>query len=612
MSKENKKVEFPLLVYDGDCTFCRAWVDYWKSLTGDRVAYAPFQEVAEQFPTIPLKEFKNSVQLITPKGKIYSGAHGVFRTLALGKAVKWLLFMYLRVPGFAFFSELFYRIIARHRGLAYFLTKVFWGKQLIRPSYILVRWLFFRLFGVVYLTAFISLFLQLSGLVGSNGILPASNFLEVLIDNLGPKAFWFFPTVAWLNVSDLFLHLVALVGAVLSLLLIFGITRTRLLAALWFLYLSLFTVGQVFLSFQWDILLLEVGFLAILLTLSQNVIWLFRWLLFKFILMSGAVKLLSGDIIWRNFTALNFHYQTQPLPTPFAWYMHQLPEWFQKFSVGFTFFVELGIVFLIFAPRRLRLVAAFFIAGSQVLILLTGNYTFFNFLTIILCVFLLDDAFLSRISPKKFAERIVKRFSPRIIPGPGQVALATIAFVLVFFSILQMTLMFSGSLPSSAQGMLRIMQPFHIVNTYGLFAVMTTSRPELIIEGSNDGEHWQEYEFKYKPGDLRKPPGFVAPHQPRLDWQMWFAALHAQRALESGIEEGRYNLWFVNFMVRLLQDSPQVLKLLAKNPFPESPPRYVRALLYEYQFTDFDTKKREGTWWKRELKEIYLPSLSLQ
>ena len=496
--------------------------------------------------------------------------------------------------------------------VTHFLTRVFWGKRLHRPSYILVRWLFFRLLGVVYLSAFISLFFQLSGLVGSNGILPASNFLEALMNNLGAKAFWFFPTVAWLNVTNIFLHGIALLGAVLSLFLIFGMTRTRLLAALWFLYLSLFTIGQVFLSFQWDILLLEVGFLAVLLTLSLNVIWLFRWLLFKFILMSGAVKLLSGDIVWRNFTALNFYYQTQPLPTSFAWYMHQLPEWFQKLSVGFTFFVELGIVFLIFAPRRLRFIAAFFIILLQIVIALTGNYTFFNFLTIILCVFLLDDTFLSRISPKKFAERIVKRFSPRIIPGPGQFALATIAFALVFLSILQMNLMFFGSLPSPAQGMLRIMQPFHIVNTYGLFAVMTTSRPELIIEGSNDGEYWQEYEFKYKPGNLKKQPGFVAPHQPRLDWQMWFAALYAQRALESGSEEGKYNLWFINFMSRLLQGSPQVLDLLAKNPFPESPPRYVRALLYEYQFTDFDTRRREGTWWKRELKEVYLPPLSLQ
>ena len=408
-----------------------------------------------------------------------------------------------------------------------------------------------------------------------------------------------------------FLHILTLGGFALSLFIIARKASPRILALLWFLYLSLLTIGQVFLSFQWDILLLEIGFLAIFLSFTPKIIWLFRFLLFKLVFLSGAVKLLSQDITWKNLTALNFHYQTQPLPTPLAWYMHQLPEWFQRFSVGFTFFVELGIVFLIFAPRRLRLFGAFFLFILQILILLTGNYTFFNLLTLMLILFLLDDAFLSRFSPKKLKETIQKTPLIQNITKPGKIILTLLFAFLVLLGVLNMSSVFFGALPQPLKGIVNAARPFHISNTYGLFAIMTITRPEIIIEGSNDEKNWIEYKFKYKPGDLSQPPYFVAPYQPRLDWQMWFAALHAQRALENNVERGKYNLWFINFTARLLEGSPQVLKLLDKNPFPEDPPIYIRALLYEYEFTDFNEKGETGNWWKRELKEVYLPSVSL-
>jgi len=611
MEKRADKGSLPVLVYDGECGFCKIWVGYWKKLTGKKISYAPLQEVASEFSEIPREHFQKSIHLITPKGVVYKGAHAVFRALYMGGAGKWLLFMYLKFPGFAFAAEGFYSLIAGNRSFSLLLTRLFWGKELIPASYAMAQWLFFKALGAVYVIAFLSLFFQISGLMGSNGILPAANFLPTLLENLGPKAFWLFPTVAWLNVSDFFLHILTLGGIILSLLVIAGKASPRILAFLWFLYLSLFVVGQVFLSFQWDILLLEVGFLAIFLPFAPRMIWLFRLLLFKLIFLSGAVKLLSQDITWKNLTALNFHYQTQPLPTPLAWYMHQLPEWFQRFSVGFTFFVELGIVFLIFAPRRLRLFGAFFLFTLQILILLTGNYTFFNLLTLVLILFLLDDAFLNRFFPQRLRDRIFHALSSVKRQVSARPVVTLLAVFLVFLTVLNMSFVFFGALPKPLQGIVNFTRPFHISNTYGLFAVMTTTRPEIIIEGSNDQENWMEYEFKYKPGDLNQPPRFVAPHQPRLDWQMWFAALHAKRALEMGVEQGKYNLWFVNFAVRLLQGSPEVLKLLAKNPFPKDPPTHVRALLYEYEFTDFRERKKTGNWWKRKLKEVYLPSISL-
>ena len=491
------------------------------------------------------------------------------------------------------------------------ITRLFFKKERISASFAIAQWLFFKTLGIVYGIAFLSLFFQISGLIGRNGILPISNLLPTLLENLGPKVFLLFPTIAWLNTSDLFLHILTLGGFALSFFVIARKASPRILALLWFLYLSLLTIGQVFLSFQWDILLLEIGFLAIFLPFTPKIIWLFRFLLFKLIFLSGAVKLLSQDITWKNLTALNFHYQTQPLPTPLAWYMHQLPEWFQRFSVGFTFFVELGIVFLIFAPRRLRLFGAFFLFILQILILLTGNYTFFNLLTLMLILFLLDDAFLSRFSPKKLKERIQKTPLIQNITKSGKITLTLLFAFLVLLGVLNMSSVFFGALPKPLKGIVNAVRPFHISNTYGLFAIMTTTRPEIIIEGSNDAKNWIEYKFKYKPGDLSQPPYFVAPYQPRLDWQMWFAALHAQRALENKVERGKYNLWFINFTARLLEGSPQVLKLLDKNPFPEDPPIYIRALLYEYEFTDFNEKGETGNWWKRELKEVYLPSVSL-
>ncbi|HEX3745616.1 MAG TPA: lipase maturation factor family protein [Bryobacteraceae bacterium] len=420
--------------------------------------------------------------------------------------------------------------------------------------------------------------IQEQGLVGVHGILPFGEFLKAVKDALHAAAYWNVPTLLWLLPNETAMKALCLTGCLWAAIAVFGRWQRAAMAICLVVWLSLCGVGQDFYSFQWDYLLCEVGFLALFANAVRVRIWLFRWLLFRLMFFSGMVKLLSGDIAWRNLTALTYHYYTQPLPTPLAWYLSQLPAWCQKISTGFVFFAELVVPFLCFAPRRLRHIAAWLTLALQVLILLTGNYTFFNYLTIFLCMWLF-------IEPDEHA-----RASRAVTLG-----LAILIGALSGLTCLQL---FSLPLPPGGQTALRMADSFRIVNSYGLFAVMTTSRQEIIVEGSNDGENWQAYEFPYKPGDVYRHPPIVAPYQPRLDWQMWFAALGSYRD----------NRWFVDFVMRLLEGDPAVLNLLSYNPFPKSPPKYVRALTYIYTFTHFGNR----AWWSREPAGTYLPAVSLR
>jgi lipase maturation factor 1 len=390
--------------------------------------------------------------------------------------------------------------------------------------------------------------------------------------------------------------LMCFAGAITAIVIIIGVARRAALIIAFVLYLSFVSIGQAFFSFQWDFLLLEAGFLGIFLLPVFPRVWLLRWLLFRLMFLSGTAKLLSGDPAWRKLTALQFHYQTQPLPTAFAWYFHHLPPDFQKASAVFMFFVELVVPFLLFAPRRVRFFAGAMTLTLQAIIFLTGNYTFFNLLAVALCLSLCDDALLRRFTR-------LKPIARRTTPGDFQRAVTAALFSFILLaSCFQLMETFSLRIPAPAASALSWIAPFGIVNTYGLFAVMTTSRPEIIVEGSNDAQTWLEYGFKYKPGHLKRAPVWVQPHQPRLDWQMWFAAL--------GSYQGQP--WFVNFMVRLLEGSPEVLALMATNPFPSSPPQYVRARLYDYKFTSFAERRSTGNWWRRELRGEYFPVVSLK
>jgi hypothetical protein len=315
--------------------------------------------------------------------------------------------------------------------------------------------------------------------------------------------------------------------------------------------------------------------------------------------MSGAVKLLSEDPNWRNLSALSYHFLTQPLPTPLAWYAAQLPAELLKFGTGATFFVELVLPFLIFCPRRLRFISAFGILLLQSCILITGNYNWFNLQTMLLCLPLFDDAAMRKVLPGHLV-RLVQSSAGNTTPRRAAIVVNAVALLIVFCSLVQMDERFGGRPPDAALAVDNVIDPLRIVSTYGLFAVMTTKRNEIVIEGSNDGREWREYEFRYKPGDVARRPRWNIPHQPRLDWQMWFAAL----------DDPRYVPWFSHFAERLLENESAVTALLEKNPFPGKPPVYLRAQFYDYTYADSE-EKAQGRWWNRRLLGPYFPPVHL-
>jgi lipase maturation factor 1 len=476
------------------------------------------------------------------------------------------------------------------------------------------RWIFLRVLGLIYLSAFVSLWVQLDGLVGSSGILPAERLMELARAQLGGRPH-LLPTLLWFGASDTFLHVLTGAGTALAVLLTIGIAPVPVLTALWALYLSLSLGGQTFFSFQWDTLLLEAGFLAIWLApltvspraerhapVRRPALWLLWWLLFRLMFESAVVKLSSGDPAWADLAALRYHFETQPLPTWIGWYAHQLPAAVLWLSTAGVFVIEGLVPFLIFGGNRLRRVACGALVALQVVILATGNYCFFNLLAIALCVLLLDDA----TWPARLRRWVTAagsqaaRRKPRSWPS-GVLIPVTVA---LFIASLAPTAGVLGlGLPASDAlfAAYRWLQPFRTINSYGLFAVMTTERPEIIVEGTLDGNNWQPYEFRYKPGDLRRAPGFVAPHQPRLDWQMWFAAL-------GSVDQ---NPWFLHFLQALLRGSAAVEGLLGTNPFPDKPPLAVRAIEYDYHFTSPESRAATGDWWTRENRREYCPAVRL-
>ena len=543
-------------------------------------------------------------------------------------------------------------------------------------TYYISRWLFLRGMGLVYLIAILSLWSQIHGLVGSKGILPADDYLDAIEQQLEGGAFWRLPTVCWwLGAGDETLTVLCSFGTVLALLLIVGVATMPVLVALWIIYLSLSQIGQVFLSFQWDTLLLESGFFAIFLaplTLRPGLArdsrpsalarWMLWWLLFKLMFLSGITKLLSGDSTWRDLTALNFHYYTQPIPNWISWFAHLLPEWFDKASVVLMYFVEVIVPFGIIGPRRVRHIACLLMILFQLSIEITGNYGFFNLLSIVLCLPLLDDLILWRLCPSRWratlrldsyafpdrsgvevalasggreeqlsdaSERGNSDVAARLILRTAQPtrfesavasvyrlpwrrarrwSLAIVAAVLLTASVMSFLreMVRTGreeKLSASVVALLNVsddwlltwgepylLEPlgaWRTINGYGLFRVMTTTRPEIILEGTHDGIEWIEYEFRWKPGDVSRRPAIVAPHQPRLDWQMWFAALHPQGSLH----------WLTATVKRLLEGSPEVIALLEDNSLTKRPPKLIRLAIYEYEFSPPGSDGRD--WWVR-------------
>jgi lipase maturation factor 1 len=535
----------------------------------------------------------------------------------------------------------------------------------------LSTWLFRRLLGVVLVIAFVSLGLQLPGLVGSRGLVPVADQLRFFGERLGDRAVWTMPSILWAAPGDGMLAFTWIAGALSAALFAAGVVPLVTLPLAWLFYLSLVHVGGPFTRFQWDALLLETALAGLFVAparlfdridpahepprLGRFVLY---WLCFRLMFASGWVKLASGDATWRNLEALTFHYWTQPLPSPLSWYAHWLPHWMHVASCAVMFVIEIGAPFGIFLGRYGRRAAAIALIGLQLLIALTGNYGFFNLLSAAICVPLLDDAFLLRLVPRRWRARLEagppaplekkKRDRLAIRAAAADVALAVAAWTLlspaehvfrwllivaaigwgVFgllrewasarrlrarevlarsrdgFAILAMLLatvpfvagLTTTELPDAAAELLVEIDGLDSFNAYGLFRSMTTERPEIVLEGSRDGVAWIPYELPYKPGAVDRTPRWVPPgHMPRLDWQLWFAAL------------GQRSPWVRTLAERLLDGEPRVLALFAANPFPDAPPRYVRAWLYFYRFATPDERAATGDVWRRSGQRVYLP-----
>ncbi len=497
-----------------------------------------------------------------------------------------------------------------------------------------LRRLFFAGLGLVFVCAFGSLLVQVDGLIGSRGILPVRECLRAQLASVegGPFEHAFahgLPTFSWLEPSDAMLRAQCGAGVALGALLVLGVAPLFLTPCCWLLYLSLVNVGELFLSYQWDALLLEVALLACFFAPAglrpwrdraappapptRAALWALRLLLFRFMFSSGAVKLLSGDPTWADQSALTYHYFTQPLPTIVGWFVHQLPRGFHVWSCRAMFFVELVLPFGLFAGRIGRRLFAVATAALMVAIGVTGNYGFFEPLTVVLCLPTLADD--PRFEP--FAAPESARASLRFgLRSAGSLAATTLALVGMLLTAHRFSharfgpewlrvreRVVSDALDRSEvwQTTRTALEPWASVNTYGLFAVMTTARPSLDVQGSDDQIEWRSYGFRFKEGDLAAPPRWCAPHMPRLDWQLWFAAL--DRAAPD---------WLERFALRLLQGEPSVTALLGSNPFPDAPPRFVRIVRWEYEFTTREERRATGHWWKRRETGLLLPPTSLR
>lgn len=463
-------------------------------------------------------------------------------------------------------------------------------------AYTIIASLFPRFLGLIYFFAFGALLFQIKGLIGEQGILPVKNYLSVVRQYYSNHKYFYTPTVFWLNNSDKMILGVTWIGVLLSIGLMVGFMPSLILGLLYVFYLSIVTGGQDFLSFGWEGFLLEITAHAFLLSWSivpNPVVWFsLNLLLFRFYFFAGVVKLQSKDSNWRDLNALSFHYQTQPLPNTTAWFMHKLPIKFQRFSCAFMFFVELIVPFGIFLSEDIRLGVFAALVSLQLFIWLTGNFSYLNHLTVVLCLILINNSafiyLLDAFPPAGVSDLF---WIDKLQTGLG--------LILCALQMARGWQQLRSRNPQIAK-LLQLFAPFHLANRYGIFAVMTTKRYEIVIEGSMDDVEWKEYSFKYKPSELSRRPKWISPYQPRIDWQAWFLPF-------SDFES---EPWFKSFLIHLLKGTPSVLKLIRTNPFPDTPPKYIRVLLYDYTFSTFKERSATGNWWHRKFVGAYTPVLT--
>jgi lipase maturation factor 1 len=490
-------------------------------------------------------------------------------------------------------------------------------------THLLARWFFLRALGMIFFSAFYSLIFQIKGMIGPRGILPAAAFLGgVANDHPGLQCLWFAPTLLWFGAGNHALMLITWLGLLASVAVVFNLWPRMSLTVCMVCFLSFVAAAQDFSGFQSDGMLLEAGFISLFFAPpglrpglgathapSRFSLFLLRWEWFRIYFESGVVKLTSGDYSWRHLTAMDDYYQNGPLPTWIGWYVQQLPHRFHAATAFMTLAAELGLVWMLFLPRRFRIICLLIVTPFQIGIILTANYTFLNYLVLLLGFLLLDDGFARALLPqrwKNWGTSVPTEASEAKPASSGAVWLRPVwrgvGAIYLSWVLYATTALLFAMLPHAPQlplGPARALEPFRIANQYGLFANMTHERYEIEFQGSTDGQNWGPYPFRYKPQDVHKAPGIYAPYQPRFEWDLWFASLGHWRNYP----------WVVQTEERLLLNEPDVLSLFAGNPFAAAPPKKVRAVIWQYWFTDRATKRKEGTWWRRELLGVYAPAL---
>ncbi len=480
-----------------------------------------------------------------------------------------------------------------------------------KPSYWLTRFLILRLLGVVYAVAFLVVINEIVPLIGSDGLLPVSIYLKQVRNALGSTGSGFLrlPSLFWFVHSDTALLTTAWIGFILSCVVVAGYANVPLLAILWFLYMSFVHVGQEWYGYGWEIQLTETGFLAIFLCPLLDmrpfpkheppfpIIVLFRWLIFRMMLGSGLIKI-RGDEIWRNGTALYYHFETQPIPGPLSRWFHFLPRVILKMGVWFNFLAELIAPWFVFWPRIARHIAGLIIVLFQITLILSGNLSFLNWLTIIPALACFDDGFWRRVLPN-FLVRKADLAALHARPPGSMLTTAWVVTVIVALLSIQPAV----NMLSPTQIMNTSYDPLDLVNTYGAFGTVDHERMNVVFEGtldSNAGESakWKPYIYKGLPVLLDQGPPQIAPYQLHLDWQMWFAAMASPDEYP----------WTFNLVWKLLHNDPNVINLFANNPFPDKPPQYIRAVLYKYHFAP--PGNPDNLWWNRERIGIWLPAMS--
>ena len=492
----------------------------------------------------------------------------------------------------------------------------------------LARWLWLRALAFIYFSAFFSLLFQVKGLIGEHGILPAGETLSAIGQASHGSRFWIAPSLFWISSSTHFIVFVTWIGLLASIAVFFNLWPRATLLICWICFLAFVSSAADFSGYQSDGMLLEAGFISMFFappglrpglgTAHPPIrvsLWLLQWEWFRIYFESGLVKWLSGDQQWRHLTAMDEYYQNSPLPTWIGWYVQHLPHSFQKASAAGTLIMEFFVVLLFFFPRKwpigraVRVVLFVIVTLWEIPVILTGNYAFLNYIVLSLAILLLDDRTLSSWIPTRYRSKLLLPQADEPPPASElepttrralhalKLTISTLVLALMAYDTtfeLLNIVMPGLPLPSAP---VAILEPFRIANQYGLFAVMTTGRYEIEFQGSTDGQNWTAYPFRYKPQALNERLPIYAPYQPRFDWNLWFASLGdwQQYEIVPLTEE------------RLLDNDADVFTLFRGNPFAQSPPKYVRAVLWQYWFTSMEEKRSTGNWWKRQLLGLYAP-----